>query len=393
MTGAVRKVAFLMTHPTQYHSPWFRALARRPEISMHVYYCFRLSQAIQGTGFGVDFEWDVPLLEGYSNSFLDNLSKSPGWHFSGSNTPQLGGLIRSHAYDAWVINGWTTRSEWQAIRACWATKTPMLIRGDSSLLNQRRLHVRAAKRLILGTWIPRFAKYLTVGRLNEEYYRHYGADPSRFVPVRHFVDNDWFAEKSNLSPEEISAVRKAWGVADGARVFLFAGKLIPKKQPLDALEALRTIVQEGGNAHLVMAGDGPMRAELEAYTLKHKLPVTLLGFRNQSEMPEAYASSDVLVLPSVSDETWGLVVNEAMACSKPAIVSTMVGCAPDLIEEGVTGSIHEAGNLASLASAMRAYVNDAHLAPRQGKAAKAHIANYSLAAATENSIKAIMALP
>ena len=62
----------------------------------------------------------------------------------------------------------------------------------------------------------------------------------------------------------------------------------------------------------------------------------MLGFRNQNEMPQIYSLADVVVLPSES-ETWGMIVNEAMSCGIPAVVSDKVGCAPDLIEPGVTG--------------------------------------------------------
>ena len=71
--------------------------------------------------------------------------------------------------------------------------------------------------------------------------------------------------------------------------------------------------------------------------------VRMLGFVNQSELPGIYASADVLVVPSDFRETWGLVVNEAMACGTPAVVSVAVGCAPDLIMEGLTGAIFPCG--------------------------------------------------
>jgi len=72
------------------------------------------------------------------------------------------------------------------------------------------------------------------------------------------------------------------------------------------------------------------------------------SFANQSEMSRAYVAADVLVLPSIS-ETWGLVVNEAMACGLPAVVSDAAGCAPDLIEAGKTGFTFPAGDPAQLA--------------------------------------------
>ena len=77
-----------MTHPTQYHSPWFRALAERPDISIHVFYCFQPSAELQGKDFGLNFEWDVPLLDGYPNSFLRNVARKPGWGYRDTDTPE-----------------------------------------------------------------------------------------------------------------------------------------------------------------------------------------------------------------------------------------------------------------------------------------------------------------
>ena len=266
----------------------------------------------------------------------------------------------------------------------------MLIRGDSTLLDPRPITTRVAKRLLLGRWIPRFDGYLTVGKLNEAYYEYYGADTSRFVPVRHFVDNEWFADSAATARQNRNEMRSALGIAADAVVFLFAGKFMIKKQPLAALEAFALVARSGLNTHLVLAGDGDLRAECEAYAAAHSLPVSFLGFLNQSRMPDAYAISDVLVLPSSHDETWGLVVNEAMASGLPAIVSDRVGCAPDLILDGETGTVFDAGSVTQLAERMRRFAESPDEIRRQGTRAARHIERYSLGEATENTVSAIL---
>jgi glycosyltransferase involved in cell wall biosynthesis len=379
-----------MTHPTQYHAPWFRALAARPEISMHVFYCFQPSAEMQGKDFGMTFEWDVPLLEGYPNSFLRNVAAKPGWGYRDTDTPELRELIPRHDFDAWVINGWTTKSEWLAIRTCWKSRIPMLIRGDSTLIDERSLGTRIAKRVILGRWLPRFSRYLTVGRLNEEYYEFYGADPGRFVPVRHFVDNDWFAGQAAQARTQREELRRGWNIDPDALVFLFAGKLMQKKKPVDAIHALGRVNRRGRKVHLLIAGEGELRDACVSAAAALDVPVTFAGFLNQSRMPQAYAASDVLVLPSAWQETWGLVVNEAMASGLPAIVSDKVGCAPDLVIPGVTGEVYPSGDVDALAKRMELFVNSPERALQLGRGAKNRIANYSLDAATDNTITAIV---
>ena len=385
----MKRVAFLMTHPTQYHSPWFRSLAKRSDIEIHVYYGMIPDESQQGTGFGIRFEWDVPLLDGYSYTVLRNTGTGLLQGFRGVDTPEIETIIRSSKFDAWVINGWRTRSEWRAIRACWKARVPMFVRGDSNLLTPRPIFTRALKWILYRRWLRRFDCYLTVGILNERYYEHYGADRSRFVPVRHFVDNDWFAERADIARAESAALRRAWGVSDRALLLMFAGKFISKKQPMDAIRAIEKLTRDGGDAHLLMVGDGPLRAECEAYSSIKGLPVTFTGFLNQAAMPAAYASSDVLIVTSVRDETWGLVVNEAMASGLPAIVSDQVGCAPDLVLPGFTGAVFAAGDSKSLAEAVLPYLEDRALAVAHGWAARARVQSYSLEAAVAATVHAV----
>ena len=382
----MKRLAFYMTHPTQYHTPWFRALAESGKVDMHVYYGSVPNAEQQGAGFGVHFEWDVPLLAGYPNTVLANTGTGSIIDFNGIDAPEIESAIANERFDAWVINGWRTRGEWRAIRACYSNMVPMFVRGDSTLLEQRTLVKRIAKSLLHSRWIPRFACYLTVGELNEQYYQFYGADPARFVPVRHFVDNELFARLAAESRRDSAALRQSWKIEDGALTLLFAGKFVDGKQPMDAIRAVEQASASGANVHLVMVGDGPLRAECEAYAEARQLPVTFAGFLNQKAMPTAYGASDILVMPS-RNETWGLVVNEAMASGIPAIVSDKVGCAPDLVVHGA-GSVFPAMDVDALARVIMEYASDRERLGRESAKATARIQDYSLKAAVDNTIEA-----
>ncbi|HVO32660.1 MAG TPA: glycosyltransferase family 1 protein, partial [Elusimicrobiota bacterium] len=129
------KVGILSTHPIQYYAPWYRALAERPEIDLTVFYAHRQTADEQArAGFGVAFDWDVPLLEGYRSEFLPNNSLQPDVsRFWGCDTPLIAKRIEQEHFDAFVVHGWNTLSFWQAIRACWSAETPVFVRGDSQL--------------------------------------------------------------------------------------------------------------------------------------------------------------------------------------------------------------------------------------------------------------------
>jgi glycosyltransferase involved in cell wall biosynthesis len=112
-------------------------------------------------------------------------------------------------------------------------------------------------------------------------------------------------------------------------------------------------------------------------------------------MPKVYSLGDVLVLPSFGEgETWGLAVNEAMNLGCPAIVSTHVGCGPDLIIEGETGWAFPAGNIEALTTLLKQVLMlDAEALRRMGEAARDRVGGYSLKAATAGLKMALASLP
>ena len=93
-------------------------------------------------------------------------------------------------------------------------------------------------------------------------------------------------------------------------------------------------------------------------------------------MPIIYRMAEVFVLPSNS-ETWGLSVNEAMACGKPVIVSDNCGAAADMINEGINGFVFEAGNVESILDKMNLLL-DADLSSF-GEASKKIVQQFSYA--------------
>lgn len=370
------RLAVIQSHPIQYFSPLFRALAATPDLDLHVFYCLNPTPQQQGIGFGVKFEWDIPLLGGYSHEFLTNRARRPGLEFLGCDTPTVRDLVASRKFDAWLIPGWNLKSYWQAMKACWRFKVPMLVRGESHLLDRRPLHVRWLKRVILGCWIPRFSAYLTIGKLNAEFYKFYGGDPSKCFAAPYCVDNVFFAGAAAAFREKRAELRNRWLIPQDAVVFLFCAKFLEKKRPMDILLAAERVAVPGSRIHLLMVGDGPLRSECESYALKKRVPVTFAGFLNQREVAQAYAACDVLILPSGFSETWGLVVNEAMACGLPAIVSDKVGCGPDLIMENKTGFVFPCGDIAALARILKIYAGDPSLAVQHGQLAREKVNNH-----------------
>jgi glycosyltransferase involved in cell wall biosynthesis len=345
------RLGILASHPIQYQAPLFRELAHHVDVK--VYFAHR--QTAQGqadAGFNVSFEWDVDLLGGYDHQFLQNRAKHPSVsRFLGCDTPEIANEIRQGGFDAFLVMGWYLKSFWQAIRACRRHGVPVMVRGDSQLGTPRSRYKQIGKELIYPRLLGQFDACLYVGQRNREYLEHYGVPADRLFFSPHCVDNEAFASRANAFDRATSRARS--GIAPAQKAMLFVGKLLDRKRPLDMVQALRILCDRGMNVCGVFAGDGPLLPELEAKGRAWKVPLVFLGFRNQTELPEAYVMADVMVLPSDSSETWGLVVNEALACATPVVVSDAVGCVPDLVIKGQTGAAYHVGDVQELANAIR----------------------------------------
>jgi len=380
------KLGILASHPIQYQAPLFRELATRCDL--HVYFAHRQTpQAQAAAGFGVAFEWDVDLLSGYAHTFLHNVARQPDTGaFNGCDTPAIAGEIKSGDFDAFLVMGWHLKCFWQAIRACQRHGVPVMVRGDSQLGTPRSRLKQAVKALVYPWVIRQFDACLYVGQRNREYLENYGAQARRLFFAPHCVDTLAFASAATAADRD--AVRAGWGLGPVDRAVLFAGKLVGRKRPKDLVRAVAQLGLPGQRAVLIWAGDGPDRQALQALGESLNVAMVFLGFCNQSQLPGIYRAADVLALPSEGSETWGLVVNEAMACGTPCVVSDACGCAPDMIVPGESGAVFEMGDLTALADALKkalAIKRDTLVLEEQSN-------RYSVAATSAGVLLAVQAL-
>jgi glycosyltransferase involved in cell wall biosynthesis len=384
------RVAVFATHPIQYQVPWFQALAVRPDLELKVFFGMVPDATQQGVGFGVPFRWDVPLLEGYPSEVLPNRAARPSLGtFDGCDTPQVAGPLRAFAPDVAVLTGWHSKMLLQAWWACVRSGVPRIVRGESNAMPRRAAWKRALHRV----WLRSFDRFLAIGKSNREFYRRAGIPDGRIHACPYFVDNGRFAAASDALRDRRTDLRRRWSIPDEAACFLFSGKLVPKKHPLDLLHALRRAAAAGAPAHALIVGDGELMADARAVVADGRLPVTFAGFLNQTEIASAYVAADCLVLPSDTGETWGLVVNEAMACGRPALVSDQVGCGPDLIDEGVTGATFPMGDVDALARRLVALAADPEGLRAMGTRARELVTRrYSVERAVEGTVEAIHAV-
>lgn len=383
------RLAIITSHPIQYYAPWFRHLSSHESLDLRVFYLFNPSENDSyDHGFQRNVQWDVPLLEGYASEFVPNTSAAPGaGRFWGLRNPGLVERVREYEPDAVLLIGYKYLSLVQFILAWKSNPAPILFRGDSHRIGQRNSIAGMLRGALIAYLFRKFSAFLYVGQANLRYFEQHGASRHKLFFAPHAVDMQHFDSGRNGVAEAGRAWRSHLGIDSDRLVVLFAGKFEPKKRPLDLVRAFKTLSHP--NASLVLVGNGTLEGALheEIAGCEH---IHLVPFQNQSEMPRTYEACDLIVLPSYGAfETWGLVVNEAMSVGKPAVVSSHVGCAEDLVIPGRTGLVFEAGSVEALAAALAGAMESKGQLETWGLAAKHHVSEYSYEKATEGLLAAL----
>ena len=356
------RLAYLVSHPIQYQAPLLRRIAEEPEIDLTVFFGSDFSvRGYRDEGFGVGVKWDIPLLDGYRHEFLPKLrdrgTVSVASPLNYGIVSRLRGVGGDAAFDALWVHGYATVNAMHGIVAAKALGIPVLLRAEGWLGDRGRSGVRLAiKRAMFAGLRQMVNGVLPIGRLNAEYWRHYFGDDVPQFPMPYAVDNGYFADRAREAGAGRAGLQAELGLDPARPVVLFASKLQPRKHCDHLIEAYARLPHEAGadpHAYLVIVGDGAERAALERQAAATGFgSIRFCGFRNQSELPRFFDLATVFVLPS-RHEPWGLIVNEVMNAARPAIVSDDVGCAPDLIDDGVNGCIVPVGDVDALARALR----------------------------------------
>lgn len=348
----MKKLAIITSHPIQYNAPLFRLLTERGKIGVKVFYTWGQTEQgfVYDPDFKKEFRWDIPLLDGYEKEFVENISANPGaGHFSGIKNRDL--IQRIDRYDpaALLVFGWSFQSHLQVLRH-YAGKKKILFRGDSTLLDEQKgLSVKKILRRLFLKWVYRHVDVaIYTGTANKAYYLKHGLGEEQLVYAAHAIDNGRFRDSDGSYEERAKLWRKELGIASDEFVFLFAGKLEAKKDPGLLIEAFSALPES--TIRLIIVGNGELEEKLKQQAEGDKR-IIFLDFQNQLQMPVVYRLGNLFVLPSKGPgETWGLAVNEAMACSRTVLVSDRCGCAADLVQGN--GFVFEAGNKAALQAAL-----------------------------------------
>ena len=351
------RVGHIAGEPTASRVPQLDLIARRPEIDLTVVYCARTIQHRM---------WELEI--DHRAVFLDGPTLRTSWLLQHDYpiTPSVWGLLQRERFDCLVIGGWSVFGAQLATAWARGHHVPYVLFAESHLGEQRRAWVRGVKRAIVPRVVRPAAAHLVPGTLAREHEIAYGARPERIWTFPNTVDVDAYVEAAARLAGRRTAIREKLGLDRDAVVVLAVNRLIPVK----GVDTLVDAVAAAAGAtdvplQLLAVGEGPEREVILRRAAGRGVNAVLTGFLQGEALLEAYAAADIFVLLS-KRETWGIVVNEAMAFGLPLVLSEGVGAAVDLLLPGENGDLVPVGNAVATGAAIARLASDSELRARQG---------------------------
>jgi glycosyltransferase involved in cell wall biosynthesis len=348
-----------------YRIPVFNALAARGDVDLHVLFLAETDPVLR--------HWVVYKKEiSFSYEVLPSIRRRIGKHNLLLNRGVAEKLRRSRP-DVILCGGYNYPASWQA--AYWAKRhaIPLLLWIESTSADQR------TGSLLTETLKRRFfrlcAGFVVPGKSSARYVSQFGVPDHRIVTSRNAIDLALFrhtAEQARTSPTLRFTLQLP------PRYFLHVGRLVADKGVFDVLEAYAKLEERvRTEVGLVFVGEGMARNELETRA-RSVAPgiIQFRGFVQRDELPQYYALAEAMIFPTHSD-TWGFVVNEAMACGLPVVATEVAGCVADLVIDHVTGLVIPSHNSIRVSEAMLTLADSPELRYSMGQQASRLISGYS----------------
>ena len=366
------RIAVIASHPIPHFTPWYREVHRAGVLDLRVFFCCNWGVTIQrDPHFGVPFQWDVPLLDGYPHEFLPIARTPERVGFWQIDNPAVGKALDRFNPDVVQVYGYARRTNWRVLN--WANRraVPVLLYSDSASFDRASLK-SLVKRAVVGYFYDRVDGALYVGDNNYEYHRRFGLPRERLFPGVLPVDVEaLMASVPNPTLKRLE-LRSRLGIPESAFVALFCGKYIQRKRPLDLVRASGRFADRGEPTWAILVGEGSERLEMERVCRAEQISnVVLTGFVNQLDIAAYFAASDVLVVPS-SHDPHPLVITEAMTFGLPIVASDRVGCigSTDTARPGVNTIVYPCGDVEALAGAIQQIRHDVSRRERMSTASR-----------------------
>jgi 1,2-diacylglycerol 3-alpha-glucosyltransferase len=361
-----RRLALITEIISPYRIPLFNVLAKHEGVDLHVMFLAETDPDLR--------KWKV-----YKDEIKFSYQVLPSWRkrvgrYNGLLNRGVGSALSAFAPDVVVCGGYNYVASWQALLWSRMKQIPFLLWSESNVQDVRRAH--PIVEFIKDEFLSRCSGFVVPGRSAGEYLRAHKIREELIFVAPNAVDNEFFATSASEARQNGVMRRTELGLPE--RYFLFVGRLVREKGVFELLSAYARLDQSiREQVGLVLAGEGAERAQLEALaTAISPGIVKFAGFAQREQLSSYYALAEVLILPTYSDP-WGLVVNEAMACGLPVIVSKVAGCAADLVREIWNGLLTLPRDESSLLAAMTKIASQPELRNIMRGNSSRHISHYS----------------
>lgn len=323
-----KKLAIVTTHPIQYQVPLFKKITYLNKFKVDVYFASKqgLSSKYIDKDFKKKINWNINLTSGYKHFFSKgNNYRINNFFLSFKNLREN---LFKKKYDAILLLGWNKILYLKSFILARIYNTPIILRVETNNKNNVNFFKKIVKKLILNFFFRYIDYFLYIGKFNREFFLELGVDKKKLFAAPYSVDNSFFANKKDLKNIVNKKFKK--------KIILFVGKFISRKNGNEFLN-LAFLFRNLREYKFVMIGEGEEKKEYFEYIKKNKLTnIKILGFKNQRELRGIYRKAFLLIVPS-SYETWGLVINEAMASDLPVICTINCSGSRDLIKNGING--------------------------------------------------------
>ncbi len=350
MPEAKRRVLILSEIISPYRIPVFNALARHDGVDLRVVFLAETDAGLR--------QWPV-----YKDEICFSYEVLPSCRFrAGKHNLLLNWGLRSGlkklAPEVVICGGYNYFASWEA--QWWARRhcVDFVLWSESNSHDDRRgfAWVESMK----AHFLARCDRFVVPGKASLAYLQSLGSVPERITVAPNAVDNDWFVARAASVRARAQEFREKLSLP--TRFILFVGRFVPEKGVFDLLNAYGRLGDDiRAQTGLVFAGNGVCRPELEERAKRIRPGrICFPGFVDRADLAGLYGLAEALILPTHSDP-WGLVVNEAMACGLPIVVSNVAGCSVDLVEDGWNGYVVPPGNPEKLNVALDSLIRNPEL--------------------------------
>jgi glycosyltransferase involved in cell wall biosynthesis len=377
-----RRLVILTEIIAPYRIPVLNILARRAELDLHVIFLAETDETLR--------QWRV-----YKSEIRFSYQVLPSWRWRAGKSSflinrGLWSALNQLRPQVVICGGYSYAASWEALLWARRHQVEFVLWSESNGQDARR--GRAWVEYLKAYFLRHCDRFVVPGKVSFDYLRSLGSPAGSILTAPNAVDNPFFAAHAEATRAQATEFREKLKLP--LRFILFVGRLVPEKGVFDLLEAYAKL--ESGlrsEVGLVFAGDGVCREEL-ARQAKHVSPgaVCFPGFAQREDLAGLYALAETLVLPTHSD-TWGLVVNEAMACGLPIIVSSVAGCSADLVKDGWNGYVVPPRDPEKLSAAIDSLLRQPELKQRMAARCSERIRNYSPEACADGLAAAAIFAP